>query len=148
MRTLLLLCAAAVYLPGQPLEFTVAPAIRKPAARLDGTIAYDDRDQKIYLFGGDGASPRNDLWVYDTAIGAWQELTPAGAKPEPRFGHGLVFDPVRRRLIVFGVKRRGSSPTFGRMKSVEVRGSVWRIMERDPAGGMDTPSSMTRRRIA
>ena len=32
----------------------------------------------------------------------WRALTPAGAVPEPRAHGAAVFDPVGRRLIVFG----------------------------------------------
>ena len=40
---------------------------------------------KLYLFGGDdGTDPRNDLWVYDLATGAWEEPDFRGTRPSPR----------------------------------------------------------------
>ena len=86
-----------------PLTYTLqTPEGAKPTARVDGTIAYDAASRQLFLFGGQDSSSRNDLWAYSAASGRWEELQPAGAKPPARFGHTLIVDPARRRLIVFG----------------------------------------------
>ena len=60
------------------------------------------------MFGGqDAASPRNDLWEYSFDRREWTELNPSGTLPPARFGHTTVFDPVRRRLVLFGGQAAG-----------------------------------------
>ncbi|HMA47523.1 MAG TPA: kelch repeat-containing protein, partial [Frankiaceae bacterium] len=80
-----------------PLEYP------HPGVRQGTAVAYDAGLRRLYLFGGyDGAFPLNDTWVFDVDASAWTQLHPAGARPEERQYHSLVFDPVRHRLLLFG----------------------------------------------
>ena len=66
---------------------------------------------KLYLFGGDdGTDPRNDLWVYDLATGAWEEPDFRGTRPSPRSRHTATLVRIFReetqvdedRIYVYG----------------------------------------------
>ncbi len=50
--------------------------------------------------------PNNDLWALNLSGNpTWAKLTPAGASPDPRWGHKAVYDPIRDRMIVFSGTR-------------------------------------------
>ena len=104
--TILPLFATLLY--SQQLQIsTVEPVGPGPSARFDGTIAYDPSSNALFLFGGEDTTARNDLWAFSVEAGQWRQLSPQGDKPDPRFGHTLNYDPVRRRLIVFGGQAAG-----------------------------------------
>jgi N-acetylneuraminic acid mutarotase len=74
-----------------------------PLPRDAQAMVYDSSSRKVVVFGGKGTHDRyfNDLWVYSPG-GAWSQLSPRGALPSPRFGHGLVYDSSRTEIIAFG----------------------------------------------
>jgi len=96
--------------------------IRQPPPRSRLALAYDAARGRVVLFGGAGpsASLLGDVWEWDGA--QWIERTPAhGARPAPRSGHTLVYDPARRRSVLFG-----GSGTSGALNDVwEWDGSAW-----------------------
>jgi hypothetical protein len=107
MRSLVFLLCAPLLL-AQQLQFTTLPSTGSgPSPRFDGTIAYDPSANEIYLFGGEDTVARNDLWAFSVESNQWRQLSPVGPKPDARFGHTLNFDPLRRRLIVFGGEAAG-----------------------------------------
>lgn len=76
-------------------------------ARRDGGIAYDPIQGKVLMYGGLQSGPTltlNDTWTFDG--GTWTQLAPA-TTPPPRWGHRLVYDSHRARIVTFG----GRSPT-------------------------------------
>jgi uncharacterized protein (TIGR03437 family) len=92
----------------QPLSYTqLSTSTPPPSPRVDGAIAYDPSTRRLYLFGGRDSTFRNDLWFYSLAERRWQEVESAGPKPPARLGHTLAYDPVRRRLILFGGQASG-----------------------------------------
>jgi hypothetical protein len=57
----------------------------------------------MVIFGGwDGSSRRNDVWSFQLNISAWNSISPSGTPPSARSDHTAIYDPVRRRMIVFG----------------------------------------------
>jgi len=123
MWTALPIISYALAALGQPISYTVLPAAGvRPSARVDGTIAYDGGSGSLYLFGGQDNAARNDLWTYRPREGSWREISPAGAKPAPRWGHTLVFDSGRRRLILFGGQASGF---FGDVWAFDIAAGVW-----------------------
>jgi hypothetical protein len=38
----------------------------------------------------------------DATDGLWQQLSPTGTPPSARWGPGAIYDPVRRRMVMFG----------------------------------------------
>ncbi len=100
--------AAVSLATAQPLQYTLLPTgSTAPAGRTDGTIVHDPVGRQLFLFGGSASGARNDLWVYSLERKEWRELQPSGAKPVPRWGHVLVLDETRRRLVMFGGQASG-----------------------------------------
>lgn len=100
----------------------VTPAAGSPGARDQHRIAYDPTSQRVVLFGGatNGQPPiRGDTWAWDGT--AWAERFPASPPPE-RFAHGLDFDTVRQRLVLFG--GRGNSGDLDDTHELDASG--WR----------------------
>ena len=84
------------------------------------------------MFGGqDAASPRNDLWEYSFDRREWTELNPSGTLPPARFGHTTVFDPVRRRLVLFGGQAAGF---FSDVWAYDIAQNTWQQLSPDEAG--------------
>jgi N-acetylneuraminic acid mutarotase len=74
-----------------------------PSPRDGGSMAYDPNTKTLILFGGFGDQDlRSDTWAYDPAANRWTALNPSGAVPHPRAGQSMVYDPITRRIILFG----------------------------------------------
>lgn len=132
---LLLYALAATSAAAQPLAFTRLPADgAAPTPRVDGTIAYDGASRRIYMFGGLDNAARNDLWFYSLAERRWQEVQASGAKPDARFGHTLLLDAPRRRLILFAGQSRGF---FSDVWAFDLDGGAWRQIAPNQAGPKD-----------
>ena len=118
---------------GQSLAWTlVKPVAPGPSARYDATIAYDPVGRQLFTFGGqDSGGTRNDLWSFSFDKRTWTLMKPAGGPPLPRFGHTLVFDSARRRLILFG----GQSGTFySDVWAYDIAANTWNQLGRDDTG--------------
>jgi len=102
-----------------------------PAARVDGTIAYDPATRRLYLFGGQGSETLNDLWTYSLEQRRWEQISTPGENPPARFGHTLVLDAPRNRLIVFGGQAGGF---FSDVWAYALGGAGWRRLSADDAG--------------
>ncbi|HEX5051345.1 MAG TPA: hypothetical protein VFZ65_06205, partial [Planctomycetota bacterium] len=78
------------------------PATSLPP-RSGYALGYDESRQRVVLFGGHngptGTGYLNDLWEWTGTD--WAQRLPATA-PEPREGAALVFDRLRRQLILLG----------------------------------------------
>lgn len=127
-----LLVAYACAAVAQPLAYRLLPADGpQPAARLDGTIAYDASTRQIWLFGGSAGQVQNDLWYYSLDQRRWTEVNVTGARPSARLGHVTIFDPVRKRLIVFGGQASGF---FSDTWAFDIAAGTWRQLAGDNAG--------------
>lgn len=76
-----------------------------PSARHSHAMVYDSLRERVLLFGGESRPTPSlslalgDIWEYDGD--EWTEIrTPI--TPPPRFGHGMVYDSDRDRVILFG----------------------------------------------
>jgi hypothetical protein len=80
------------------------PAGARPAARVDGQMAYDAARERLVFFGGfvggTLAGIARDVWEWDGS--AWVERTPATLAPAARGGHAMAYDAESRRIVVFG----------------------------------------------
>jgi hypothetical protein len=59
----------------------------------------------VFIFGGTLAYEQrkvNDLYITNLDTMVWMKMQPNGERPIERDGHCTVFDPVRKRLLVFG----------------------------------------------
>ena len=94
-----------------------------PSERVFQAMAYDSDTKRIILFGGlsylaDTSSCLDDTWIYDPAGDTWTELYPAGPVPSARASHTMVYDPITKRVILFG----GASDLSGTVASPD---STW-----------------------
>jgi hypothetical protein len=87
----------------------LGPGSDFPKARGSHAAAYDPPGQRMIVFGGrhldvhNNHELLNDTWTLSlTAEPLWTQILPAGAPPSPRYGHSLILDSVRRRILVFG----------------------------------------------
>lgn len=127
----------AIAAQGQPLSWTLLrPAGSLPAPRIDGTVAWDAVGRQLFLFGGtDAAGNRNDLWVFSWDRQTWTLLQPGGGMPAARFGHSLVFDSVRRRVVLFGGQAAGAF--FSDVWAYDVTVNSWRQLGIGSAGPLN-----------
>jgi len=80
-----------------------------PAGRRYAGLASDTTRSRVLLFGGDPGEPGlcgeaderlcADTWTWDGE--AWRQEAPEHA-PAPRSMHGLAYDPMRERAVLFG----------------------------------------------
>jgi TIR domain/Galactose oxidase, central domain len=85
-----------------------------PPARSDFAMNYDPETQQLIVFGGtsypstmasDGDwvnYPTASTWAFDTVSHTWKELKPLGTWPPARLEGATAYDPVSKRLILFG----------------------------------------------
>ncbi|MEZ5963893.1 MAG: kelch repeat-containing protein [Planctomycetota bacterium] len=102
--------------------WTVAAA-PNPVGRDEAAMAYDGVRGKVVMFGGraaNGGQALADMWEWDGAV--WTQIVPAGLPPA-RNGHSMTWDPVRRRVVLFGGSTSTPGTTFG--DTWEWNGSAW-----------------------
>jgi len=114
------------YDPVQNTWTDLAPSGEVPSARHDHALVYDSATGKLVLFGGISASDYmelDDTWAYDPEANTWTDLAPAGALPQSRCLHSLVYDPVGQKVILFGGSRRGGC--LGDMWAYDSAANTW-----------------------
>lgn len=62
-------------------------------------MAYDSHRDRIILFGGDVFANLGDTWEFDGQT--WNQIDTADS-PSARKGHVLIYDSLRRRVVLFG----------------------------------------------
>lgn len=72
--------------------------------RLYHRAIYDSLRARMVVFGGVDSLYRNDVWTLSlSGASAWTQLSPGGFPvPATRDSHGLVYDPLRDRMLIFG----------------------------------------------
>ena len=83
----------------------LSPAGPVPVGRSGHVMVYDPPSGRILMFGGAGGEAEvffNDLWAFDATTNTWTELIPTGALPAGRSQPAMAYDPVTRRMILFG----------------------------------------------
>jgi uncharacterized protein (TIGR03437 family) len=84
------------------------------------------------MFGGlDASGDRNDLWAYSVDNQQWAQINPSGQAPNPRHGHTVTFDPVRRRVIVIAGQGAGF---FGDAWAYDIQGNLWTQLSGNSSG--------------
>ncbi len=108
-----------------------------PAARVDAALAYDPARQSLILFGGNswmGTKIGNETWEWSEDKRMWTQLSAAG--PSPRWGHGMVTDMARKKVLLYG----GSGSNQNAGKEVwEWDGATLTWTDRTPAPTERTP---------
>ena len=108
------------------------PSGATPSPRIDAPIAYDPVGRQILMFAGQDASgDLNDVWAYSVDRQQWTRLNPTGLSPNPRHGHTVTFDPVRRRIIM--IAGQGAS-FFGDAWAYDIQANLWTQLSANSSG--------------
>jgi hypothetical protein len=105
-----------------------ACASAHPARRFNHAMAFDTARGVTVLFGGQGASaPLHDTWEWNGR--AWRDVCAdspcASAVPDERFGHAMVYDGARGRVVLFGGTTCAASTCSDRGDTWEWDGATW-----------------------
>ena len=94
---------------GVPTWEQLTPSGTAPPARAEHVAFYDQANNRMMIFGGDGLPSGNlhDLWVLTHADGTggepeWENLTEDGTAPSATGYASATYDPVTNRLTLFG----------------------------------------------
>jgi len=107
------------------------PTGETPVPRTGHAMVYDPATGKMILFGGFGGDmfgdvPLEDTWAYDPAANTWTRLAPAGAVPQRRGGHNMIYDSSSGRLLLFGgAGDYGSQYPFDDIWAYEPMANSW-----------------------
>jgi uncharacterized repeat protein (TIGR02543 family) len=81
-------------------EWGPVPSATLPSARVGASVAWDPVRHRVLMFGGfAGGQYFSDVWQFTVAEG-WTQIATAGSAPSPRDAAGLIYDPVRDRMLV------------------------------------------------
>src|SRR5262249_7477567 len=85
--------------------FDRADAVGGPAERAGPAMAYDPVRKQTFPFGGwqpAGNVYANAQWEWDGPTATWQQRTSNSGQPSARYGHAMVWDSDRQRIVMFG----------------------------------------------
>jgi hypothetical protein len=88
---------------GTWIDETHASSASWPPLNQTGAMVFDNRRNRIVMFGGVGGDRSNNTWEWDGKSATWtlmQQL--GGPRPSVRTGHALAFDNLRGRVILHG----------------------------------------------
>ena len=116
-----------------------------PAPRHEAGMVLDTQRHRLLVFGGrvgpwDVPEPdqvMGDLWEL-TLDGspAWRAIT-APSAPSPRFGHAMVYDPVRDRVVV--CSGEGSDSSLSDVRAFDAAAETWSVLT---SGGLTPPGPL------
>ncbi|MFA5859295.1 MAG: kelch repeat-containing protein, partial [Elusimicrobiota bacterium] len=94
-----------------------------PPVRYGQSMVYDSNNRQVILFGGSGDSGYlDDTWIYNYGNNTWTQKFPIN-KPSARYEHSMVYDPVNKRVLLFG--GYGSSGYLKDTWYYDVSGNQW-----------------------
>jgi len=77
----------------------------QPSMMQEAAAVYDPVRDLIVMYGGlDGGASSNNTWEYSPATNTWKKVCGGntGCGPPALFGEGLVYDPTRDEILLFG----------------------------------------------
>jgi hypothetical protein len=111
-----------------------------PGERAHHAMAYDSDRGVTVFFGGEIGKTGdeqyfNDTWEYD-GTNQWRQIIVLDPKPAPRSFHSMAYDPVRKRVVLYGGWAAGGN--YGFDDTWEYTGNglfgTWTLVAGDPAG--------------
>jgi len=80
--------------------------VEGPEPRGGHKMVFDERNQKIVLFGGQGKKELlNDTWLWDGSLAKWTKVETLKS-PSPRQDFGMVYDSIQKVVLLFGGKSK------------------------------------------
>lgn len=76
------------------------PATDSPTRRAFAGMAFDADRQRFVMFGGRDRLDLDDVWEHDGQL--WRPIQRVEPWPDARHNPSIVYDPVTRRVLVFG----------------------------------------------
>lgn len=91
------------------LSWTELSPGSRPQARYGSASIFDPLERRLVTFAGFTDINRRfqDTQAFDLDTSSWEDLTPAGDKPEIRCLLTAAFDPAGRRMVIYGGQRSG-----------------------------------------
>ena len=113
------------------------PSGPEPPPRACAAMAYDEVTQRLIVFsGGDETKNFDDTWAYDPVADTWTELRPSGTLPVRRMYASMTYDPITRRLIMFGGVDAETGACLNDTWAYDPVANSWTELE---AGGLTLP---------
>lgn len=108
-----------------------------PSQREDHSAIYDSEHNEAIFFGGRRSldSSLNDVWKLSLSSLSWTQVLPTGNIPKGRHSHAAIYDPVNRRMLVFG----GTNPyyVYNDLYSLDLNAYTWSKLS--PGGTLPLP---------
>jgi hypothetical protein len=86
-------------------DWTQTSQLIHPPRRTRASLAYDEANDNMILFGGlDEATftRLGDTWKWNAATEIWELLPNLTPTPAPRSNHAMVYDTARREIVLIG----------------------------------------------
>jgi hypothetical protein len=81
----------------------LSPTGDLPGPRANYATVYDARGDAMVIYGGNDVSNNfGDTWVLRLGPTAWSRATTSGTLPPARSSTSAVYDPLLKRLVIFG----------------------------------------------
>src|SRR5437868_917202 len=110
-----------------------------PSQRYAHASAYDTERNVLVTYGGQyntNGPFYGDVWEWNGTKGTWTQRTPVKSAGT-RSGHGLAYDPVIKKTLMWGGWQPGASFFVGGMWEWDGKTSTW--VQRDATGGVEPP---------
>lgn len=102
------LLSAAEQLAADCVEWSVLAA-GQMTFRGEARAVYDSAGQRMVVFAGSTTGFTSEVWTQDLSISSgWVLLPTAGVHPPSRGDYAAIYDPVRKRLVIFGGRTAGT----------------------------------------
>lgn len=123
-------------------RFSQAPGtgVGTPGERAHHAMAYDSDRGVTVFFGGEIGKTGdehyfNDTWEYD-GTNQWRYINVPDPKPSERSYHSMAYDPVRKKVVLYGGWHNGGE--YGFDDTWEYTGDgfngSWKLVAGDPGG--------------
>jgi len=98
-----------------------------PPGRSGHTAIYDPVGHQMVIFAGRAASGKvADVWSFNLATDAWQQLSPSGVPPGPRAWHTAAYCPTRHSMVV--VDGRSDVAPYDEVYELLLDSMKWRLV--------------------